>query len=185
MSYREDPIESYYRSCVWSFHRAAQKFGVSQDYPVKVPELLKLGQKAVGEYYASLLLSDGEKGLSSQHTFSLIILSLQLGMVFAEKWSCDRPGFSSQYVDAILRDGPTKECEALLKEIGLPNKDKEIELYRMLYNEWFKEYSDQYSHFLPEYKYMIREYELPGMLAIYQLGITLILMRRWGWVYIN
>lgn len=159
----------FYTECVADYHKTAKSLGHANRDLIYIPELIPIGQKTVLAFLKDNFFQM-EFGKNPQQYYLVIMaLSLQSGIVFANKWHLNYSALKSGYVDQIIEEGPADAAEVLLKnEIGL-NKEQANQFYGKIYERWLVLHEPYWKMSDP------RQYTFNAMLAAYQLGISMIL----------
>jgi hypothetical protein len=160
---------SFYTECVADYHKVAKSLGYANRDLIFIPELIPFGQKTVLAFLQDNFFQMEFGNNPQQYYFVIMALSLQAGIVFADKWHSDFSALKNGYVDQIIEEGPADTAEVLLKnEIGL-NKEQANQFYGKIFQRWLSLHEPYWKLSDP------REYTFMAMLASYQLGISMIL----------
>ena len=151
--------QEFYTACVEDFHKEAMKRGLIKKGPRIIPELLQLGQQAVLIYFKNERLQSQFEDPETYYGF-MVMTCIYFGAVFAKKWHEDFSGLSD-YAAEMIRVGPYEDAKKLL------NKDPGLS--GAIYIRWSKMHKPYWSLQDP------RNYTFNGMLAAYQLGISIVL----------
>ena len=164
-----DNVLEFYNDCVDDFHKTAKQQGFARNGMVFIPELLPIGETTVLSFLKDPFYSNEFSDSPQMYYYVIMSLSLQAGMVFAEKWHRDFAGLNSKYIAQIIAMGPAETCNPLLSSIGLTDSEKQNEFYRTIYKRWVAMHEPYWALKDP------REYTFRATLAAYQLGISMIL----------
>ena len=164
-----DVLLSFYNDCVADYHKTAQGKGFANKGIIFIPELIPIGEKTVLAFLKDRFFQMQFGGNPHMYYYVIMSLSLQAGMVFAEKWHSNYDKLKSGFVDQVIKDGPADLCKPLLKQLGLSNIEKENAFYQAIFDRWLKMHEPYWELKNP------REYTFKATLAAYQLGISTIL----------
>lgn len=160
---------TFYSGCVTDYHEVAKALGYANRDVIFIPELIPIGQKTVLAFLKDKFFQTEFGNNPNQYYFVIMSLSLQAGIVFADKWHSNFSALKNGYVDQIIDEGPADEAEVLLKnEIGL-NKEQANQFYGEIYKRWMALHEPYWKLSNP------REYTFNAVLAAYQLGVSMIL----------
>ena len=168
-------IIQFYNDCVADYHNTAKSKGFAEKGVILIPELIPIGEKTVLAFLQDRFFQMEFGNNPPMYYYAIMSLSLQAGMVFADKWHSDFSALKSEYVDQIIVEGPADACKPLLKSLGLTDNDKENDFYRAIFERWMKQHEPYWKLNDP------REYTFRAMLAAYQLGISMILY-KYGYI---
>ena len=163
------PVIQFYNDCVEDYHKSANKSGFANRGLIFIPELLPIGEKTILAFLKDPFFQMQFGGDANLYYYVIMSLSLQAGIVFAEKWHSDFPTLKSGYVDKIITEGPADACKPFLKQLGLTDTERENDFYRTIYGRWTVMHEPYWKLSDP------RDYTFKAMLAAYQLGISMIL----------
>ena len=162
------PEIQFYIDCVEDYHQTAKQHGFAKDGVVFIKELRPIGEKVVLAFLRDPFFQS-EFGSNPQlYYYAIMSLSLQAGMVIAEKWDSTSV-VDEAYVERIIKEGPADTCKPLLKKLGLTDNEKENSFYQVIFGRWLAKHEPYWKMQDP------REYTYMATLAAYQLGISMIL----------
>ena len=160
---------TFYAECASDYHKTANSLNFAKRGVIFIPELIPIGHKTVSTFLKDKFFQMEFGNNIQQYYFVITALSLQSGIVFADKWHSDFSSLTNSYIDQILNEGPADVAEALLKnELGL-NKEQANQFYAQIYERWIALHEPYWKLSDP------REYTFNAMLAAYQLGVSMIL----------
>lgn len=160
---------SFYTECVADYHKAAKSLGYANKDVILIPELIPYGQRTVLAFLKDDFFRMEFSNNPTQYYYVIMILSLQSGIAFAQKWHLDFKDLINGYVDKIIAVGPANAAEEILiKNIGLDKKQAD-RFYTKIFERWIALHEPYWELSDP------REYTFYAMLAAYQLGISMIL----------
>ena len=119
------PTIQFYNDCVEDYHKAALAKGFANRGLIFIPELVPIGEKTVLAFLKDPFFQMQFGGNPQMYYYVIMSLSLQAGMVFAEKWHSNFPALKSGYVEQIIQEGPADACKPLLAQLGLTDNEKE------------------------------------------------------------
>ena len=165
-------LAEFFKKCVDDYHAAAKEQGFATHGLIHIPELLDYGKKAVlallqDDYFQTVFQDEPQ-----MYYYAVMSLSLQAGIVFADKWHADPAALQNGYADQIIGEGPADACKPLLQELGLSDEEKENDFYHVIYERWLALHELYWKQSDP------RQYTFMATLAAYQLGISMILEKR-------
>ena len=134
-----------------------------------IPELIPIGEKTVLAFLQDTFFQMQFGNNPQVYYYAIMSLSLQAGIVFAEKWHSNFPALKSGFVDQIISEGPADACKPFLIQLGLSTTEKENEFYQTIFKSWLEMHEPYWKLSDP------REYTFTATLAAYQLGISMIL----------
>lgn len=160
----------FYQVCLDEFFKEAAKYGVAKRRNIFVPELALAGKKIVLTFLQDNFLLDeyGNDPLSFYHAVTMFVW--ESGLVFAAKWHEEASKLDT-FVDIVGIVGPADDADKLLKahfpaSISQNQGDAFLKnIYSKLLNlhEPYWKLSD------------CRQYTFYGMLAAYQLAVSMML----------
>ena len=159
----------FYNDCVEDYHKTAMQLGKASRGMIFIPELIPIGEKTVLAFLQDRFFQMEFGDNPQMYYYAIMSLSLQAGMVFADKWHLDYAALKRGYVDRIIDEGPADACKPLLRKIGLTDNEKENDFYRAIYERWMALHEPYWKLSDP------RDYTFKATLAAYQLGISMIL----------
>ena len=127
------PAIQFYNDCVEDYHKTANKSGLANRGLIFVPELIPIGEKTVLAFLQDPFFRMEFNGNPQVYYYVIMSLSLQAGIVFAEKWHSDFSALKSGYVDDIIADCPADACKPLLKQLGLTDNEKQNGFYSTIF----------------------------------------------------
>ena len=163
------PAIQFYNDCVEDYHKTANQSGFANRGLIFIPELIPIGEKTVLAFLQDPFFQMQFSGNPQVYYYAIMSLSLQAGMVFAEKWHSNFSALKSGYVDEIIAEGPADACKPLLKQLGLTDNEKENEFYRTIFERWMVMHEPYWKLSDP------RDYTFKATVAAYQLGVSMIL----------
>lgn len=163
------PEMRFYNDCVEDFHKAALRKGFVNRGVIFIPELIPFGEKIVLAFLEdrSFQMQFGDN--PQLYYYVIMSLSLQAGIVFAEKWHSDYSALKSGYANQIIEEGPADACKPFLAQLGLTDSEKENDFYYAIFERWLVMNEPYWKLSDP------RNYTFNAMVAAYQLGISMIL----------
>ena len=163
------PTIQFYNDCVEDYHKAALAKGFANRGLIFIPELVPIGEKTVLAFLKDPFFQMQFGGNPQMYYYVIMSLSLQAGMVFAEKWHSNFPALKSGYVEQIIQEGPADACKPLLAQLGLTDNEKENAFYRVIFERWMAMHEPYWKLSDP------RDYTFKAMVAAYKLGVSMIL----------
>ena len=163
------PAIRFYADCVEDYHKTANKSGFAKHGVIFIPELISIGEKTVLAFLKDPFFQMQFRENVQAYYYVIMSLSLQAGIVFAEKWHSDFAALKSGYVDQIIDEGPADACKPFLKEFGLINNEKENAFYATIFERWMVLHEPYWKLSDP------RDYTFRATVAAYQLGVSMIL----------
>ena len=156
--------------CVIAVHDEAERLGIVMKGPAIVPDLLPLGRRAVSEYMSDRFLILEYEDHPEDYNFMIMCAAADFGIVLADRWYRDRNELEEFSADLINR-GPVKEAWAIVSRKFSDDimKDGAEEFLGCI----FAKLSEMNSA-VPESPDK-RAYTFTSMLAVFQLGISVIL----------
>ena len=163
------PEIQFYNDCIEDYHNTANRLGLAKHGLIIIPELIPIGEKTVLAFLKDPFFQMQFSDDAQLYYYAIMSLSLQAGIVFAEKWHSDFSALKSGYVDRIIQEGPADACKPFLKKLGLTDNKKENDFYRTIFERWITMHEPYWKLADP------RNYTFKATLAAYQLGISMIL----------
>lgn len=163
------PAIQFYNDCVEDYHKTANKNGFATRGLIFIPELIPIGEQTVLAFLKDPFFQMQFGGNAQLYYYAIMSLSLQAGIVFAEKWHSNFSALKSGYVDQIIQEGPADACKPFLKKLGLTNNEKENDFYKSIFERWMAMHEPYWKLADP------RDYTFKATLAAYQLGVSMIL----------
>ncbi len=169
MSVLSDEQKKFYKDCVLDYHETAKDKGQADKGLILIPELIPIGDKTVLAFLKDAFFAMEYGNDPRTYYYVIMSMSLQAGMVFADKWHSDSSALESGYVDRIIADGPATPCRPLLQSLGLSDNHAENAFYNAIYARWMKKHEPYWKIQDP------RTYTFLATLAAFQLGVSMIL----------
>lgn len=163
------PINRFYNNCVTDFHKAAMAEGQANHGLIFIPELIPIGEKTVSVYLKDPFFQMEFRDNPQMLYYVIMALSIQSGIVFAEKWHSNFSALTTEYVEKIIKEGPADTCKPFLVQLGLSDNKKEHAFYQVIFKRWMAMHEPYWKLNDP------RNYTFTTMVAAYQLGVSMIL----------
>lgn len=163
------PTIRFYNDCVEDYHKTAKKGGFANRGLIFIPELIPIGEKTVLAFLQDSFFQMQFSNNPQVYYYAIMSLSLQAGIVFAEKWHSNLSALKAGYVDEIIAEGPADACKPFLKQLGLTDNEKENEFYQKIFERWMVMHEPYWKLKDP------RDYTFYATVAAYQLGVSMIL----------
>ena len=158
----------FYCDCLEAFVEIGKENNMLFKDNIVVPELLDKGEKAVLQYLKDPFFQAEFSNDPVTYYFAIMVFSLQTGMIFASTWHKDFAKLTDQFVQAVVKMGPT-DLALSLRQAVFESPAKENLFYTELYGKWNEMHEPYWKLEDP------RDYTFKAELAAYQLGVTMIL----------
>ena len=169
--FEDEPLspKEFYKEAILKFHKQAEENGLCNKGIVAIPELIAIGQKTVLAFLRDQYLNLEYGNNPNQFYYVVSSFCLQCGIIFAAEWRDNFSSLNQDYVDRVIADGPWEHVELLFKEDLGMSKDEFNELCKRTYDLWLELHDPYWKLDDP------REYTFNALLAVFQLGISIIL----------
>lgn len=173
-NFSDDEIElldtkAFYNDCTQAFHEKAMSLGFANRGLIFIPELIPMGQKVVLDLLRDPFYQNQFRDNATQYYYFITALSLQTGIVLADKWHNNFDELKRGYVEKIMKKGAADDALVILNSKLNLSKDKANEFYGEIYDVWLEKHNPYWSLNDP------RDYTFNAMMAAYQLGVSMIL----------
>lgn len=162
-------IVKFYNDCVEDYHKAAITKGMANRGLIFIPELIPIGERTVLDFLKDSFFQMELGDNPQMYYYVIMSLSLQAGIVFADKWHSNYNELKTGFVEEIIAKGPSDVCKPFLIQLGLSDKEKEQAFYGSIFERWLTMHEPYWKLRDP------RDYTFKAMLAAYQLGVSMIL----------
>ena len=180
LSHREDkddkevPVilkapDDFYKDCLSSFHQFASEKGYVKNGIIFIPELMPIGERIVKAFLTDPFFISEYASDPLQYYYAIVGLSIQAGMVIADKWHTNYSELKNGFVDTVISEGPAEMAQALMDANFHVNAEKANEFYSGIYTIWMQLHNPYWVVNDP------RKYTFLGTVAAYQVGISTIL----------
>ena len=104
-----------------------------------------------------------------QYYYAIVGLSIQAGMVIADKWHTNYSELQSGFVDTVISEGPAEMAQDLMDANFHVSAEEANDFYSGIYTRWMQLHNPYWVVNDP------RKYTFLGTIAAYQVGISTIL----------
>lgn len=160
----------FYSKCIADFHKEALTYNVAQKGLIFIPELMTAGQRITLAFLNDDFLRTEYGSSPIQFYFAVMAFSLEAGMLFAVKWH-ERFDELNDYVDIVAIVGPAEDASNLMKKHFPANiaEDAGHTFFEKIYERWMVIHTPHWD------KPDSQQYTFSGMMAAYQLGVSMML----------
>ena len=167
-----DPHASFESACLQAFHEAVLPRGMAPEGLVFIPELTALGSWVVQSFLKDQFLSTSIERRPRDVHYAAMVMSLQAGLVIADKWQVDPDVFRTGYVDRLITEGPAWPSHGVLHWLGLTDYAQEDAFFREIFEVWWGLFEPHADGDDPA------EYAYRADLAAFQLGLSVVLAKH-------
>ena len=161
--------QEFYKDCLKAFHEIGADAGYVKHGVIFIPELMPIGERIVKEFLKDPFFISEYGNDPVQYYYAIVGLSLQAGIVIADKWHTNYSELKNGFVDEVITDGPAEIAEELMENNFNVNAVKANEYYSSIFTKWMQLHHPYWNLKDP------RQYTFLGTLAAYQVGISTIL----------
>ena len=164
----EEPVilktpEDFYKDCLSSFHQFASEKGYVKNGIIFIPELMPIGERIVKAFLTDPFFISEYSSDPIQYYYAIVGLSIQAGMVIADKWHTNYSELQSGFVDTVISEGPAEMAQDLMDANFHVSAEEANDFYSGIYTRWMQLHNPYWVVNDP------RKYTFLGTIAAYQV----------------